>query len=267
MPLEERMATFQFVYDDEGPHLNPSIMEMLKPEVGFGHELLTCEAPLPVGAGERLNGLLDSTSLDRKLQVEERYTFSQDLLAPVFTLCLHRVQVSEAPGEPVVATTPNKKRRKTQQPQSPPTKTVRRRKWKNDDNTSDPMKKRKPRQVPPTTADPASAAGTTTGEKVKRRKKKSCDDEEVAKKSYSSGKYVTIQVSMLCDFAVLYYYYFSFLLSLVTADSRKPQSDSAAENSQQSKRRRRIKKDAEKEVKPAVIGGSQLTIFQAISLE
>lgn len=91
MLLEERMATFQFVYDDEGPHLNPSIMEMLKPEAGFGPKLLSSEAPLPVGAEERLNGLQDSTSLDRKLQVEKQYTFSQDPVAPVFTLCLHHV--------------------------------------------------------------------------------------------------------------------------------------------------------------------------------
>lgn len=69
MSLEERMATFQFVYDDEGPHLNPSIMEMLKPEVGFGPLLLSGEAALPGGAGERLNERQDSTSADPKLQV------------------------------------------------------------------------------------------------------------------------------------------------------------------------------------------------------
>lgn len=69
MSLEERMATFQFVYDDEGPHLNPSIMEMLKPEVGFGPLLLSGEAALPGGAGERLNERQDSTSGDPKLQV------------------------------------------------------------------------------------------------------------------------------------------------------------------------------------------------------
>lgn len=69
MPLEERMATFLFVYDDEGPHLNPSIMEMLKPEVGFSPVLLSGEAALPGGAGGRLNELQDSPSSDPKLQV------------------------------------------------------------------------------------------------------------------------------------------------------------------------------------------------------
>lgn len=196
MSLEERMATFQFVYDDEGPHLNPSIMEMLKPEVGFSPELLSSVTLLSVGAGERLNGLQASTSLDPKLQVEERCTYSQDPLAPVFTLCLHRVQISEAPGEPVVAALPKKKRRNAQQPQSTPTKTVRRRKRENDDNTSDPMKKRKPRKVPPIASDPSLAASTTAGEKVKKRRKKKSpdDDDEVVKKTNSSGEYVTLQV-------------------------------------------------------------------------
>lgn len=57
----------------------------------------------------------------------------------------------------------------------------------------------------------------------------------------------------------------------MTTDSKKttekPQSDSAAENSQQSKKRRRTKKDAEKEVKPVVNGGRQLTIFVIISYD
>lgn len=32
MSVEERMANFMFLYDDDGPHLNPHIMEKLKPE-------------------------------------------------------------------------------------------------------------------------------------------------------------------------------------------------------------------------------------------
>lgn len=222
MSLEERMATFQFVYDDEGPHLNPSIMEMLKPEVGFSTELLSSDAPLFVGAVEQLNRLQDSTSLDPKLQVQERYTFFQDPWASVFTLCLHCVQISEAPGESVVAAPPKKKRKKTQQPQSPPTETVRRRKRKSDDNTSDPMKKRKPRQTPPIMADTASAAGTANGEKVKKqRKKKSPDGEEVAKKSYSLGEYVTVHVcSSQCVCCATLQCFLAFSFSFVFNDDR-----------------------------------------------
>lgn len=33
MSLDERMANFKFLYDDEGPHLNPHITEKLKPEL------------------------------------------------------------------------------------------------------------------------------------------------------------------------------------------------------------------------------------------
>lgn len=34
MSLDNRMANFTFMYDDDGPHLNPHIMERLKPEQG-----------------------------------------------------------------------------------------------------------------------------------------------------------------------------------------------------------------------------------------
>lgn len=37
MSVEERMANFLFLYDDKGPHLNPHIMEKLKPEPGLDH--------------------------------------------------------------------------------------------------------------------------------------------------------------------------------------------------------------------------------------
>lgn len=32
MSLDNRMANFGFLYDDDGPHLNPHILEKLKPE-------------------------------------------------------------------------------------------------------------------------------------------------------------------------------------------------------------------------------------------
>lgn len=66
------MATFQFVYDDEGPHLNPSIMEMLKPEVGVSPKLLSGDAASPGAAGERLNGGQDVTPEDAELQLQVR---------------------------------------------------------------------------------------------------------------------------------------------------------------------------------------------------
>lgn len=36
MSAEERLANFLFLYDDKGPHLNPHIMEKLKPEPSPG---------------------------------------------------------------------------------------------------------------------------------------------------------------------------------------------------------------------------------------
>lgn len=38
MSVEERMANFLFLYDDKGPHLNPHIMEKLKPEPSPDHD-------------------------------------------------------------------------------------------------------------------------------------------------------------------------------------------------------------------------------------
>lgn len=32
MSLDERLANFAFLYDDDGPHLNPHILEKLKPK-------------------------------------------------------------------------------------------------------------------------------------------------------------------------------------------------------------------------------------------
>ncbi|XP_061781091.1 histone-lysine N-methyltransferase NSD2 [Nerophis lumbriciformis] len=38
MTLDDRLATFTFVYDDSGPHLNPCILDKLKPEPGMEAE-------------------------------------------------------------------------------------------------------------------------------------------------------------------------------------------------------------------------------------
>lgn len=38
MSVEERLANFLFLYDEKGPHLNPHIMEKLKPEPGMDQD-------------------------------------------------------------------------------------------------------------------------------------------------------------------------------------------------------------------------------------
>lgn len=231
MSLEERMATFQFVYDDEGPHLNPSIMEMLKPEVDFGPKLLYSEATLPGGAQERLGGRQDWTSVNPKLQA------------------------AEAPGESVSTAPPQKKkRRKVPQPQSPPTKTVRRRKKKDDNNTSDPMKKRKPRQVPPLMTDPASAAASTSGGPVKkRRKKKTSNSEEEENGSSVMTKSKKTAQKRLIDAAAE--------KSQQPKKRRRTQKDGDKEISstleetgkKQRKRRRKIEEDVTKSKRPPLL--------------
>lgn len=58
MSLDERMGNFAFLYDDDGPHLNPCILEKLRPkgsnEAAQGTEsrLRPDPPPLPGGAAE-----------------------------------------------------------------------------------------------------------------------------------------------------------------------------------------------------------------------
>ncbi|XP_061700300.1 histone-lysine N-methyltransferase NSD2 isoform X3 [Syngnathoides biaculeatus] len=67
MSLEDRLANFIFVYDDKGPHLNPCILDKLKPEPG-----MEAEARLLMGQvaaakqRERLNGGHLKKSVQRK---------------------------------------------------------------------------------------------------------------------------------------------------------------------------------------------------------
>lgn len=89
MSLDARMDTFKFQYDDEGPHLNPCIMEMLKPEVEFRLSLPSDDASaapqlqdgtsagkksqapnVKPQAGEWQNGRLDTTLSEQMLQLQ-----------------------------------------------------------------------------------------------------------------------------------------------------------------------------------------------------
>lgn len=63
MSLDERMATFEFLYNDEGPHLNARIMERLKPEVEF-----RLSPELPSDDASASPQLQDSTSAGKKSQ-------------------------------------------------------------------------------------------------------------------------------------------------------------------------------------------------------
>ncbi|XP_077394301.1 histone-lysine N-methyltransferase NSD2 isoform X3 [Festucalex cinctus] len=66
MSPDERLANFIFVYDDNGPHLNPCILDKLKPEPHLEAEARLLLEQAVVGHGQRLNGGHLKTSLQRK---------------------------------------------------------------------------------------------------------------------------------------------------------------------------------------------------------
>ncbi|KAM9340753.1 histone-lysine N-methyltransferase NSD2 [Symphorus nematophorus] len=132
MSLDERMANFAFLYDNDGPHLNPHIMEKLKPE----------------------------PSEETDQETESR--LSPDLPSPDPT--------TSAPDIQAESIIPQKKKRRPRQAQSP-AKTVRRRKKSATDNTSDPVKKRKSKLVS-STEDIAAPVSLPLSVPVKRERKK-----------------------------------------------------------------------------------------------
>lgn len=77
MPVEERMANFLFLYDDKGPHLNPHIMEKLKPEASLDHDAeFRAQPELPSQPADPLGDLTaqfsNSTSAETKGAVSSK---------------------------------------------------------------------------------------------------------------------------------------------------------------------------------------------------
>uniref|UniRef100_A0A3P8S1T9 Nuclear receptor binding SET domain protein 2 n=1 Tax=Amphiprion percula TaxID=161767 RepID=A0A3P8S1T9_AMPPE len=122
MSLDTRMANFGFVYDENGPHLNPLILEKLKP----------------------VNS--DEMNLDGVCRL------SPDL---PFLLAGSTSEPSANPSAPELGV-PQKKKRRPRQPQSP-TKTVRRKKISATGNASDPVRKRKKTKLVSSTDDVSEA--------------------------------------------------------------------------------------------------------------
>ncbi|XP_023252108.1 histone-lysine N-methyltransferase NSD2-like [Seriola lalandi dorsalis] len=133
MSLDERMANFVFQYDEEGPHLNPHILEKLKPKQSDEMNQETESRLSP-----DLPSMLDPTTSEADIQAE--------------------------------SAAPQKKKRRPKQAQSP-AKTQRRRKKSATDNSSDPVKKRKSKLVSSTddVYDPDSLPVSVP---VKRERKK-----------------------------------------------------------------------------------------------
>ncbi|XP_041668628.1 histone-lysine N-methyltransferase NSD2 [Cheilinus undulatus] len=253
MSLEERLANFAFLYNEDGPHLNPHILEKLKTALTEKMDqeaesrlspdlpsLLTGPSDDPAAATQSQ----DSTSTTgKKTQAPRRKlktgvwkrrgqghlngVISARKLNKIFPqMMLHQQTASQdstsstpdIQSEPVI---PLKKKRRPRQPKSP-TKTVRGRKKSITDSTCDLVKKRKPKLVSSTDniSDPVSLLVSVPGDKVKKRRRRKTPDEQ------TTG-------------------------SLVKRERKKgikrPLIDNTGDQGQQPKRRRKTIKDAEKQ--------------------
>ncbi|XP_070698721.1 histone-lysine N-methyltransferase NSD2 [Pempheris klunzingeri] len=230
MSLDERMANFAFLYDDDGPHLNPHILEKLKPEPS---NIVDCEAEsrLSPGVPSLLAGpaddptaatqAQDSTSTTgkktqaprTKLKWQKRGKIHLNDFLPENKLIdtvsskemLHPQPDSQdpttsAPDRQAESVIPQKKKRRPKQAQSP-TKPVRRRKKSATSNPSDPVKKRKSKLVS-STDDISEPVSHPVSVPVKGQRKKI---------------------------------------------SKRPLTDAVADKGQQPKKRRRTNKDPEKQ--------------------
>ncbi|XP_029350268.1 histone-lysine N-methyltransferase NSD2 [Echeneis naucrates] len=150
MLLDERMANFAFLYDDDGPHLNPHIMEKLKPKQSFMMIQDTDARLIP-----NLPSLPDPTTPEPDKQTAE-------------------------------SALPQKKKRRPKQAQ-PHTKTVRRWQKSTVSNSSNPVKKRNSKLVSSTdeVSHPDSLPISVPVEKVKKRRKKRTPEEQTADSSGS----------------------------------------------------------------------------------
>ncbi|KAK2826740.1 hypothetical protein Q5P01_020954 [Channa striata] len=172
MTLEQRLANFAFLYDDDGTHLNPHILEKLKPKQSDkmnqeAESRLSLDIPsLLVGPANNPNASLQSqgsTSTGKaprtKLKTEEWQKGGKAQDPSTFA---QYVQAESA--------VPLKKKRRPKQAPSP-TKTVRRRKKVETNNPSDPAKKRKSKLISSTDAvsEPVSLPVSIP---VKRERKK-----------------------------------------------------------------------------------------------
>ncbi|XP_069575662.1 histone-lysine N-methyltransferase NSD2 [Brachyistius frenatus] len=207
MLLDNRMANFMFLYDDNGPHLNPHILEKFKPgdSDSIGQETESRLRPdlpsLLVGPADEPPAAphsQDSTSTGQTTQApgenltteewqkEEKghlnnilsknksndTVSSKEILQPQPA---SQSSTNSAPDIEAVSVVPQKKKRRSKQPQSP-AKTVRRRKIKSAaDITCDPVRKRKIKLVSATdeisggVSLPVSVPGKRQRKKISKR--------------------------------------------------------------------------------------------------
>ncbi|XP_031729091.1 histone-lysine N-methyltransferase NSD2 isoform X2 [Anarrhichthys ocellatus] len=243
MSLDERMVNFAFLYDDDGPRLNPCILEKLRPKQSneMDQETESRVGPdlpsLPVGPADdptAASRSQDSTSTEKtqaprtKLSSGEYRRRGKGHLNNVLLKnkvsskeILHPQLASQdpttcAPDLQTETVVPQRKRRRPRQAQSP-TKTVRRRKTSATDNSSDPGKNRKSEPVSSTDniTEPVSLPVSAP---VKRHRKKrsptdaTADTVQLPKKRRKTSN---------------------------AAEKQKPSQDSTSEGTEKKQRRRK----------------------------
>ncbi|XP_051807346.1 histone-lysine N-methyltransferase NSD2 [Acanthochromis polyacanthus] len=219
MSLDTRMANFGFVYDENGPHLNPLILEKLKPvhsdEMNLdGESRLSPDLPflLASSTGEptAASQPQDGTSTGKKTKApgkkrkagEWRKRGAGDLNIFLSNTKLKAATSSKAMLQPHLSSqnpsasesgVPQKKKRRPRQPQSP-TKTVRRKKASATGNASDPVRKRQKAKPVSSTEDVSEAFSLPLSVPVKRERKKkrpladASDKEQQPKKRRRTSK-------------------------------------------------------------------------------
>lgn len=197
MSVEERMANFLFLYDDKGPHLNPHIMEKLKPQLGLDHDAgLRLQPDHRSQPADPLGDLTAQFSNSTSAEMKGTASF-KELLHPqpdpqvrgaslgsrlldyvlfvspaeaLSTSCIHTFlhitsfSQDAHPAAAAQADTSQKKRRRSKQMQSP--QRTDRRKKSAAENSSDPVKKRRKSKQSPSTEDAPesmSAVPSVTG--------------------------------------------------------------------------------------------------------
>ncbi|KAL6105919.1 nsd2 [Pungitius sinensis] len=206
MSVDERLGNFAFLYDDDGPRLNPCILEKLRPkeseETGRGTESRLCPdlPPLPGGAAAA-SPSHDIASTGKKTQARRTKLGSGECRrrgkGHVNNLVSNKqvkdtvssketIRPQEASQDPTTVlqaetVVPEKKKRRPRQAQSP-TKTVRRRK-----NTSEPVKKRKPK-LASLTVDVTEPVPLPLSVKRQRKKAALADKDEQPKKRRKTSK-------------------------------------------------------------------------------
>ncbi|KAM7376370.1 hypothetical protein PAMP_006111 [Pampus punctatissimus] len=235
MSLDERMTNFTYLYDEDGPHLNPHILEKLEPETSSqmnqetesrlnpelpsmllgpaseptaspqstdstsaGKETQTPRAKLKMGEWQKRGKGHLNNSLSKK-NINGTVP-SKEMFQPQSASQDPTTSPPDIQAESVV---PPKKKRRPKQVQSP-TKTVRRRKKPaTDNNTSDPANKRKSK-IDSSTDNISEPVSLLVSVPVKRERKKtpkrlltdaSTDKEQQPKKRRKTSKNAEKQTS------------------------------------------------------------------------